>query len=131
VEDRKFICPCYRHKRDIGETGHCICHLFVSDDYRPVEIENPPVREEGSPWPHIVVYGATWCKDTVRTRGFLNRHGIPYTLIEVDSDAQAAQKVRAWNRGHLSTPTLDIEGRIVTEPSDEELAELLGLVSNK
>jgi len=25
-----------------------------------------------------------------------------------------------WNRGYLSTPTLDIEERIVTEPSDEE-----------
>jgi hypothetical protein len=48
--------------------------------------------------------------------------------MDVDNDPQAAQKVREWNRGHLSTPTLDIEGRIVTEPSDEELAELLGLV---
>jgi len=50
--------------------------------------------------------------------------------MDVDNDPQAAEKVREWNRGHLSTPTLDIEGRIVTEPSDEELAELLGLVSN-
>jgi hypothetical protein len=46
----------------------------------------------------------------------------------VDHDPQAAQKVKEWNRGYLSTPTLDIEGRIVTEPSDEELAEILGLV---
>ena len=33
-----------------------------------------------------------------------------------------------WNEGRLSTPTLEIEGRIVTEPSDEELAEILGLM---
>jgi hypothetical protein len=45
----------------------------------------------------------------------------------VDRDPQAAQKVREWNNGFLSTPTLDIEGHIVTEPSDEELAELLGI----
>jgi hypothetical protein len=32
-----------------------------------------------------------------------------------------------WNKGYLSTPTLDIEGRIITEPSDEALSELLGL----
>jgi mycoredoxin len=127
VEDRKFICPCYRHQRDIGETSHCICHLFVSDDYRPTEIGSPPIRKEGSPWPRIVVYGASWCKDTTRTRVFLNRRGVPYTLVDVESDPQAAHKVREWNRGHLSTPTLDIGGRIVTEPSDEELAELLGL----
>jgi glutaredoxin len=130
VEDRKFICPCYRHERDIAETGHCICHLYVSDDYRPVEIERPPIREEGSPWPRIVVYGAYWCRDTARTRRFLNRHGIPYILMDVDNDLQAAEKVREWNRGYLSTPALDIEGRVVIEPSDEELAELLGLASN-
>jgi hypothetical protein len=45
----------------------------------------------------------------------------------VDSDLRAAEKVRAWNQGSLSTPTLDIAGRIVTEPSDEEMAEILGL----
>ena len=127
MEDRKFICPCYRHERDIAETGHCICHLFVSDDYQPPDIGSPPMREEGSRWPRIVVYGATWCRDTVRTRAFLNGHGIPYTLVDVDHDPQAAQKVRDWNGGQLSTPTLDIEGQIVSEPSDEELAELVGL----
>ena len=107
---------------------HCICHLFVSDDYRPLEIEAPPIRQEDSPWPPIAVYGAYWCKDTLRTRRFLNRQGIPYTYIEVDKDLQAAEKVKEWNQGYLSTPTLDIGGGIVTEPSDEELAELFGLV---
>ena len=130
MEDRKFICPCYRHERDIAETGHCICHLFVSDGYQPPEIGSPPMREEGSPWPGIVVYGAYWCRDTVRTRAFLNDHGIPYTLVDVDHDPQAAQRVRAWNGGQLSTPTLDIEGQIVTEPSDEALAELVGLAGD-
>jgi glutaredoxin len=127
VEDRKFICPCYRHERDIAETGHCLCHLFVSDEYEPVVLASPPAREEGSAWPHIVLYGAHWCRDTVRTRGFLNRHAIPYTLIDVEYNPQAAQRVMEWNEGQLSTPTLDIEGRIVTEPSDEELGKLLGV----
>ncbi len=127
MEDRKFICPCYRHKEDIAETGHCICHLFVNDDYQPIEAGSAPVPEEGSDWPRIVVYGAYWCQDTMRTRAFLNRRSIPYTLIDVEEDRQAAQRVMDWNRGNLSTPTLDIEGRIVTEPSDEELAELLEL----
>ncbi len=127
MEDRKFICPCYRHKEDIAETGHCICHLFVDESYRPPKMESPPIRQEGSPWPSIVVYGAHWCSDTIRTRRFLNCHGIPYTLIDVEDDPQGAQRVKGWNNGFLSTPTLDIEGRIVTEPSDEELANLLGI----
>ena len=128
MEDRKFICPCYRHEQDIAETGHCLCHLFVNDTYQPTQVGKSSVLEEGSVWPRIVVYGAHWCQDTVRTQGFLNRHGIPYVLIDVEEDRGAAQRVLHWNGGYLATPTLDIEGRIVTEPSDEELAELLGLV---
>jgi glutaredoxin len=134
VQDRKFICPCYRHERDIAETGHCICHLFVNEDYEPVELEPPPVREEGSLWPYITVYGAYWCKDTVRTITLLNRHGVPYIFVDIDNDLEGAEKVQGWNQGNLSTPTLDIRptrdagGRIISVPSDEELVELLGIV---
>ena len=129
MEDRKFVCPCYRHEEDIAETGHCLCHLFVNDEYQPVDVGSTPVRDEEEGWPRIVVYGAQWCRDTVRTRIFLNRHGIPYSLIDVEGDLEAAQRVMDWNQGYLSTPTLEIEERIVTEPSDEELADILGLVS--
>jgi len=45
--------------------------------------------------------------------------------MDVDQDPEAAQRVGEWNRGYLSTPTLDIEGRVVTEPSNKELAEIL------
>ena len=127
MEDRKFICPCYRHEIDIAENGHCICHLFVDDNYRPTEIDDPPVREKDSPWPKIVVYGAHWCTDSLRTRRFLNRHGIPYVLLDVTRDPEASQQVKVWNQGLLATPTLKIGDRIVVEPSDEELGEILGV----
>jgi len=93
----------------------------------PEELGPPPRREEGSAWPHILVYGASWCQDTARTRRFLNRRAIPYILIDVEEDPDAARRVREWNNGYLSTPTLDVAGRIVAEPSDEELVKLLGL----
>ena len=127
MEDRKFICPCYRHEQDISETGHCICHLFVSDDYVPLQIGEPPTRDEGSPWPEIVVYAAYWCSDSLRTRQFLNRHAVPYLVRDVDQDPEAAGRVMKWTGGHLSTPTLEIAGRIVFEPTDEELAAILGI----
>jgi mycoredoxin len=127
VSDRKLICPCYRHERDIAETGHCICHLFVDDNYEPPEIPSPPVREEDSPWPYMTVYGAYWCKDTIKTIAFLSGAGIPYTFVDIDHDLEGAEKVQAWNHGNMSTPTLDIEGRIVSVPSIEELEEILGM----
>ena len=128
MEDRKFICPCYRHQQDIAETGHCLCSLFVSDAYEPLPVaESAAVQDSSRSWPEVVVYGASWCAHTLRVRQLFNRHGVPYTLVDVEDDLTAAQKVMGWNRGYLSTPTLDIAGRIVTEPSDEELADLLGL----
>jgi hypothetical protein len=39
---------------------------------------------------------------------------------------EGANKVQGWNGGNYSTPTLDIDGRIVSVPSDEELAGILG-----
>lgn len=128
MEDRKFICPCYRHRQDIAADGRCICGLFVSPDYRPpARLEAPPIRRDDTPWPPITVYGAVWCRDTIRTRTFLNAHGIPYEIIDVDEDQAAADKVMVWNDGELPTPTLDIGGRIVVSPSDEALAEILGV----
>ena len=129
MEDRKFICPCYRHEQDIAEESHCICHLFVSSDYQPEEVGAPPepVPSESGAWPRIVVYGASWCKDTIRTRRYLNRHGVAYELVDVDQDPEAARRVKEWNQGYLSTPTLDIDRRIVSVPTDAKLAEVLGI----
>ena len=93
----------------------------------PPDLDSPPIRTEDSPWPHIIVYGARWCSDTIRTGTFLNQNEIPYTYVDVDSNEDAAAQVKDWNDGYLSTPTLDIEGEIVTEPSDEELARLIGM----
>jgi mycoredoxin len=127
VEDRKFICPCYRHHDDIARDGHCICHLFVTEAYEPPEVVAPPPADEDPAWPRIEVYGAAWCRDTIRTRRLLNRYGVAYRYYDVDRLPEAAQRVRSWNGGFLSTPTLDIDGTVVTEPTDEALSERLGL----
>ncbi|MFC1789770.1 ferredoxin-thioredoxin reductase catalytic domain-containing protein [Patescibacteria group bacterium] len=28
-EDKKLICPCFWHKKEIEKDGHCFCRLFV------------------------------------------------------------------------------------------------------
>lgn len=130
MKDRDYICPCARHEHDIAETGHCLCSLFVSDDYVPDPedaAELAPASVPAGHWPRIVVNGASWCRDTRRTRRQLHRHNVPYAYVDVDGDPAAAQRVMRLNGGYLSTPTLEIDGRIVTEPTDEELAEMLGL----
>lgn len=77
----------------------------------------------------IVVYGATHCEDTQRAREYFTAAGIPFREVNIDHDPEAERFLIFINNGHRITPTLVIgeerDKRVVTEPTDEELAELL------
>jgi len=71
-------------------------------------------------------YVTYWCPDCRRTLTWLSEQNIPCTTIDIDSNAEAADRVQAWNKGCRSVPTLDLALRLV-EPSMEQLEALLGL----
>ena len=73
----------------------------------------------------IKVYGAYWCEDTQHTREHLHIIGVPYTYHDVDLDASARNWVKAHNEGKQLTPTLDLNGQIVSVPKDSELDRIL------
>jgi mycoredoxin len=73
----------------------------------------------------IKVYGADWCGDTQITRFQLDRLGVPYDYFDVDRDPAARIWVLEQNNGKQRTPTLDVDGQILVEPSEEELERLL------
>ena len=76
----------------------------------------------------IVMYGADWCGDCRRSKRFLNEQNIPFTWIDVDQDKEAEAFVREKNNGKRIIPTIIFEdGSFLAEPSDEELANKLGL----
>ncbi|GAP14446.1 glutaredoxin [Longilinea arvoryzae] len=76
----------------------------------------------------IILYGTTWCGGTLRTRAFLDRNHIPYRWIDIDKDPEAGKFVESVNHGFRSVPTLIFpDGSQLTEPSNSQLAEKLGL----
>ncbi|GAA3731045.1 thioredoxin reductase (NADPH) [Spinactinospora alkalitolerans] len=78
----------------------------------------------------IVVYGAPWCPDCVRSKRFLATHGVPYSWIDVDRDPAAETRVRELQGGARRIPDVVFpDGSHLVEPSDEELARKLGLVA--
>lgn len=78
----------------------------------------------------IIVYGAPWCPDCVRSKRFLDTHGVPYSWIDVDRDPAADACVRALQNGARRIPDIVLpDGSHLVEPSDEELARKLGLVA--
>jgi mycoredoxin len=69
----------------------------------------------------IKVSGADWCEDTQRTRARLDELKVPYRYINVDHDPAAKEWVKAQNHGKQKTPTVDIDGKILIEPTNPEL----------
>lgn len=74
----------------------------------------------------IVVYGADWCGDTVRTLRHLDRSGKTYDYIDIDTDKAGEDKVIAHNNGKRRIPLVEIasdngEATRLSVPRDSEL----------
>jgi len=82
-------------------------------------------RRSIRPMDPVKVYGAGWCEDTHATRAHLDALGIDYQYIDVDADPEAQAWVAAQNNGKQKTPTVAIGGRILIEPENDELDEVL------
>lgn len=97
----------------------------------------------------LVMYGRQFgCVDQIRAGAWLDEHGVPYRMIDVGRDAQAASRLEQWV-GYQSVPTFVIatpgketpveppaalngheprgvdRGTMITEPSIQQLAEFL------
>ncbi len=76
----------------------------------------------------ITLYGAHWCPDCRRSKQFLGEHQIPYNWVDIEQNPEAEQFVIQTNNGKRIIPTLVFEdGSFLTEPSNAELANKLGL----
>ena len=73
----------------------------------------------------VKVYGADWCGDTKRTLAYLDGQGVAYEYVNVEEDAKASAWVKEQNGGKERKPTLDLGGRVLSVPSDQELAAAL------
>ena len=73
----------------------------------------------------IKVYGADWCEDTHRTIAHLKLLGIPHEYINIDENEAAEFLITRQNNGKRVTPTVDLNGKFLFEPSDPELDQAL------
>lgn len=76
----------------------------------------------------IAIYGANWCPDCRRAKKFLADQRIAYEWHDVEADPEAANIVQERNDGANTIPTIVFpDDSHLAEPTDEELAEKLGL----
>jgi len=76
----------------------------------------------------ILIYATNWCPDCIRVKRFLTQHDIDFTWINIDTDDAGTAFVRKVNNGMRIVPTVLFEdGSILVEPSNNKLAEKLGI----
>jgi thioredoxin reductase (NADPH) len=77
----------------------------------------------------LKVIGASWCPDCKRVKTFLGQHRIEFDWVDMETDPSAQAEVERINDGKRIIPTIIFsDGSILTEPSNDELAEKLGIV---
>jgi thioredoxin reductase (NADPH) len=76
----------------------------------------------------IVLYGATWCPDCRRSKAFLAEQRVPFFYVDLEEHPEENDTVERYNDGKRIIPTIVFpDGSHVAEPSNEELAEKIGL----
>lgn len=75
----------------------------------------------------LTLYGAEWCEDSQRVKTYLEENQLDFTYINVDLDREAAMQVEKMQDGKRLTPTLLINETSFVNPTNEQIAALLGL----
>ena len=74
----------------------------------------------------MILYGADWCPDCVRSKSFLNDNQINYQFIDTELNAWAIPIITKLNNGKRRIPTILInDDTVLVEPSNEELRQAL------
>ena len=80
----------------------------------------------------IIMYGRTYCGDTIRAKKVFEQNQIEYVWINIDRDKDGEQRVKEINKGNRSVPTIIFQdGSMLVEPDKDTLIkkfEELGLL---
>ena len=73
----------------------------------------------------IVIYGTAWCADCHTAKSILDTYDVNYRFVNIDENEDAAVEVMEINGGRRVVPTISIDGIVYTNPSQQELIELI------
>ena len=73
----------------------------------------------------VVMYCTAWCPDCKKARAWLKQHQVPYTEVDITTTPGASAQLRKWANNNLTTPTFDIDGRIIVDFNEAELRQVL------
>ncbi|WP_165252825.1 FAD-dependent oxidoreductase [Paludisphaera soli] len=103
-------------------------HLDVADIILQAFIARWRYLREPGRFTGLRVIGRRDSPETFRVRTFLAKNGVPFTWLDLDAGPQAGQLLREFGASEAETPVVAWgRKRVVSKPSDRDLAEALGL----
>ena len=80
----------------------------------------------------VVLYGADWCGDCVRSKRFLQENNVEFQELNILGQPELTEEVIRLNieAGHgpkRRIPVILVGEQILSEPSNDELANALGI----
>lgn len=81
------------------------------------------------PFEGVRVVGHRWSPDAHRLRDFLSRNGVPYVWLDVEADVEAQVAARSLGEELVLPAVILPDGPPLTNPSNAELGERVGLRS--
>jgi len=75
------------------------------------------------------IIGSRYSQETRRLRDFAMRNRLPHRFIDLESDPTAENLLRQFSIGPDETPVVVWRDRVLRNPSNAELAQLVGLVT--
>ena len=74
----------------------------------------------------FTMFSTPWCGYCHRLKSQLDREGIPFEIVDIEQDPEAALTVEQVNGGNQTVPTLLFaDGTTLTNPSVKQVKEKL------
>lgn len=78
----------------------------------------------------LTMYSTTWCGYCRRLKTQLEREGIDFTVVDIETDPAAAEYVMGVNGGNQTVPTVRFpDGTAMTNPTIVEVKRQLASVT--
>jgi mycoredoxin len=73
---------------------------------------------------NIILYGTRTCGDCIRSKAWLDKHGIEYEEVNIDEDEKSIEYITKLNHGVRKIPTIVFsDGSFLIEPINKALEE--------
>lgn len=75
----------------------------------------------------VKMFTTTWCGFCASTKRYLKSKNVPFEEIDIEQHPEYADLIEQATGGYRTVPTLDVDGKIMVNPSRREMDDALAV----